>query len=146
LNLLEYWGLKLIELADPTSRVGHNKYGYSIYYLNDPARPIRPENNQALEFQDSLLAQPTKQAILEWQKHANENLYRLVFVLVPRKEHLADIAHYPDYYSQVKTYLKSHSIEYIDLTVAKSDFLRRVSIGKTMDISTKTVTPWWVAS
>jgi hypothetical protein len=116
LNLLEYWGLKLIELADPTSRVGHNKFGYSIYYLNDPARPIRPENNQALEFQDSLLAQPTKQAILEWQKHANENLYRLVFVLVPRKEHLADIAHYPDYYSQVKTYLKSHSIEYIDLT------------------------------
>jgi hypothetical protein len=69
-----------------------------------------------LEFQDSLLAQPTKQAILEWQKHANENLYRLVFVLVPRKNHLADIAHYPDYYSQVKTYLKSHAIEYIDLT------------------------------
>ena len=69
LNFLEYWGLKLIELADPTSRAGHTKFGYSIYYLNEPAS----ENNQALEFQDSLLAQPTKQAILEWQKHANEN-------------------------------------------------------------------------
>jgi hypothetical protein len=116
LNLLEYWGLKLIEIADPTARVGHSKFGYSIYYLDDPAKPARPENNKALEMQNSLLAEPTKQAMLEWQKHANEMRYRLVFVIVPRKPQVEDVGHYPDYYAQVKTFLNSHAIEHVDLT------------------------------
>ena len=115
LNLLEFWRLKLIERADPTTRAGHSKFGYSIYYLDDPARPVQPENNQALEIQKSLLAEPTKQAMLEWQKHANEGRYRLVFVLVPRKPHVVDVGHYPDYYSQVKAFLNSHAIEHVDL-------------------------------
>jgi hypothetical protein len=109
--------MKLLELVDPmTFRVGHSKFGYSIYSLDDPARPSQPENNQALEFQRSRLAEPTKQAILEWQKHANENVYRLVFILIPRKHHLDDVEHYPDYYSQVKAFLNSHAIAYVDLT------------------------------
>jgi hypothetical protein len=59
---LEYWKLKLIEFVDPAQRVGHSKFGYSMYYLDDPARLIPPENNQALVFQDNRLAEPTKQA------------------------------------------------------------------------------------
>ena len=76
---------------------------------------MQPENNQVLEIQKSLVAEPTKQAMLEWQKHANEGRYRLVFVLVPRKPHVVDVGHYPDYYSQVKTFLNSHAIEHVDL-------------------------------
>ena len=39
-----------------------------------------------------------------------------MFVLIPRKQHVEDIGHYPDYYLQVKTFLSSHALEYVDLT------------------------------
>ena len=59
-------------------------------------------------------ADANKAAILRWRDHANQNGYRLIFLLIPWKESFGDAS----YFAQVTSWMAANGVQFIDLTAA----------------------------
>jgi hypothetical protein len=87
---------------DATSEIGDDFYRYFTAddtgdrYAND----VRADANKA--------------AILRWRDHASQNGYRLIFLLIPWKEHVGN----PTYFAQVASWMSANGVQFIDLMAA----------------------------
>jgi len=57
-------------------------------------------------------ADANKAAILRWRDHAAQNGYRLIFLLIPWKDHFGDRT----YFAQVASWMTANGVSFIDLT------------------------------
>jgi hypothetical protein len=65
-------------------------------------------------YANDVRADSNKAAILRWRDHASQNGYRLIFLLIPWKEHFGDAG----YFAQVTSWMSANGVQFIDLTAA----------------------------
>ena len=79
------------------------KFGDSFYWFFSP-------NEVKTRYLSDPRANASKEAIAQWARHARDHSYKLVFLLFPPKSDFNDA----DLFTQVKAWLDSNGIEYVD--------------------------------
>jgi hypothetical protein len=80
------------------------RFGDTFYYSFSP-------EEMKTRYANDPRASASKEAIRQWKRHATDNSYRLVFLLLPPKDGFNDL----DLFTQVKGWLDANQIEFVDL-------------------------------
>ena len=88
--------------GDPLNESGDDLYTY-----------FTAEDTRA-RYANDVRADSNKAAILRWRDDASQNGYRLIFLLIPWKEHIGDAS----YFAQVSSWMSANGVHFINLMPA----------------------------